>query len=597
MNKILIFIISGLCFNLCAFAEEPHTLEKITVRPQSGFSTQVVTASEISGMHLDTVADILDHVSGIDLRYRGTQGIQADLTLRGSTFEQVALLIDGVRVNDPQTGHHNLDIPLTLFDVERIEVVKEGDSAFYGAGGIAGSVNIITKKPKKKALRLDTLFGQHALFGQAGSLSLPADQASGRVSFDHKISKAARPNTDFEYKTASIYLTREFDSSTLDTLFGYQKKDFGADSFYSNLFPEEEEHTETIFSRTGLESKLGFGTLKNNLFFRKHRDKFILRRNSPTPVNYHTTYVYGLNSDLTLPTKYGDLALGLDVGRDEIYSSNLGKHTRIHEAGSFGFTPKLGERLSADLRARLDYYQKWHTQESFNVGLGYDLIPQELKVRGSASRAFRIPSFTELYYSDAANKGNPDLGVETSDNFRLGLSLRKWFMELGVDGFLRQGRNLIDWTRTRPTDRWQATNLGRIDFRGIELNSKIKPNLKYGGLRLDKMTFSYNYTGPDKQAGGFYSKYALDILKHQYLLGMDFVLFGLDVNWQFSYNRRYYGETYFVGNVYLGKRFLAKDFSFEPFLKIDNFSNTRYTEVAGVLQPRRWIKSGVKFEW
>lgn len=597
MKKIVFSIILGLFFCVYTFAEEPHTLEKIVVRSQAGLSTQVVSASEISERHLDTITDLLDYISGMDLRYRGTQGIQADLSLRGSGFEQVAVLIDGIRVNDPQTGHHNLDIPLTIFDVERVEVIKEGDSSFYGQGGLAGSVNIITKKPKKKVLHLDTLFGEHAFFGQAGSFSLAENKASGRVSFDHKISKASRPNTDFEYKSASIYLAREFDSSTLDTLFGYQKKDFGADSFYSNLFPEEEEHTETLFSRTGLESKFDFGTLKNNLFFRKHRDKFILRRNTPTSVNYHTTYVYGLNSDLLLPTKYGDLSLGLDAGRDEIYSSNLGKHTRIHEAGSFGFSPKLRERLSAELRARLDHYQKWRTQESFNFGLGYDLIPEELKVRGAVSRAFRIPSFTELYYSDAANKGNPDLGVETSDNLRLGLNLRKWFMELGIDGFLRRGRNLIDWTRTQPTDRWQATNLGRVDFRGVELNGKIKPNLKYGGIRLDKVMFSYNYTDPDKKTSGFFSKYALDILKHQYLLGMDFVLFGLDVNWQLSYNQRYYGETYFLGNVYLGKRFLGKGFSFEPFLKIDNFSNTRYTEIAGVLQPRRWIKSGVKFEW
>jgi iron complex outermembrane receptor protein len=156
---------------------------------------------------------------------------------------------------------------------------------------------------------------------------------------------------------------------------------------------------------------------------------------------------------------------------------------------------------------------------------------------------------------------------------------------------------LIDWTRTATSDPWQATNLGQIDFTGIEFNSKLNTNLKSKYLNLENVAFSYNYTHADKKASGFYSKYALDILKHQYLLDIYTSIVGLNFNWQLSYNQRYYGETYFVGNIYIGKRFTNGNLTFEPFLKMDNFSNAKYTEVAGVLQPGRWIKSGLKFEW
>jgi iron complex outermembrane receptor protein len=607
LSWLVAFVIFVLNFPCLGFAEEPYTLEKIVVRAngdsldgtslKNNYSVETYTSLDLKEKNLNSVADLLDYVSGIDLRYRGPMGIQGDLSLRGSGFEQVAVLIDGVKVMDPQTGHHNLDIPLTLFDIEKIEVIKEGSSAFYGAGALAGSVNIVTKKPAKKVFNLDTLFGEHALFGQALSLSLPLKDISTRLSFDHKISKAARPNTDFEYNTASFYMSKDFVDSSLEAIFGYQKKDFGADSFYSNLFPEEEEHTETIFIRTGLESRLNFGLLKDNIFFRKHRDKFVLRRNNPASINYHTTYVYGLDSALSLPLKYGEFLLGIDTGRDEINSTNLGKHTRIYEAGSFGFIPDLGDKLTSDLRLRFDHYQKWGWQDSYNFGLGYYILDTKLKVKASVSHAFRIPSFTELYYRDAANIGNPNLRVEESDNFRLGWDYKRDLIFLSLDGYLRRGHNLIDWTRSSKSNPWQATDLGRVDFTGIEFILKLNSGLNFKGAKLERCAFSYNYTHADKKSSGFFSKYALDILKHQFILDMYTAILNLNLDWQLSYNQRYYGENYFVVNLYIAKKIKNKDFTLEPFVRIDNLTNTKYCEVQGVIQPARWIKTGLRFEW
>lgn len=600
----LIFI---LIFASVGFCDEAYNLEKIVVkspgndsqRPDSlknNYAVQVLSGQEAREKNLNSLADLLDYVSGMDLRYRGTIGLQGDLSLRGSTYEQVAILIDGLKIMDPQTGHHNLDIPLTIFDVERIEIMKEPGAAIYGLGALAGSVNIITKKPSRQSLNLDTLFGQHALFGQAFSLSMPNENLSGRLSFDHKISKAARPNTDFNYNTLSLYLNRAFDNKELDALFGYQKKDFGADSFYSNLFPEEEEHTETVFIKLGLNSAEEFATLKNNLFLRKHRDKFILQRNNPMSVNYHTTYVYGLNSSLNIPVGCGDLLLGIDTGNEEINSTNLGKHTRPHESGSIGFIPKLTDKLSADFRARLDYYENWGAYESFNFGAGYYIF-EKLKIKGSFARAFRTPSFTELYYSDAANVGNSNLKAEKSDSFNLGINFSESLIELGLDGFYRRGTNLIDWARPTTSDLWNATNLGKVDFRGIEFSSKIKTNLDYRCINLKSIVFSYNYISVDKKPTGSLSKYVLDVLKHQYIMDIYSGICGLNINCQLSYSQRYFGETYFLGNIYIGKKFKNYNFTLEPYIKIDNFSNTEYREIAGVLQPGRWIKGGLKFEW
>ncbi|MFH1458392.1 MAG: TonB-dependent receptor [Candidatus Omnitrophota bacterium] len=606
-SVILFILLDLMALPSFCFPEEALVYDKIVVtsrkQPPSldslinNYSPEVIPAFDIEQKSFNTLVDLLDDVAGLDLRYRGTSGIQGDLSVRGSTFEQVAVSIDGIPVNDPQTGHHNLDIPLTSFDIERIEIVKEGASSWLNKNALAGSVNFQTKKPRKKALRVQTIFGEHALWGDAFSLSVPGEELSGRFSFEHKVSKAARPNTDFEYKTGSLYLVRDFQDAAADVLLGYQEKDFGADSFYSNLFPEEEEHTRTLFVRTGWQKWGGLGFSKTNVYLRKHRDKFILSRNDPAYVNYHTTYAYGLASEGSVSTEKGDLTLGLETGRDQINSTNLGQHTRQHVASSFGLIPRLCDNVTMDMRVGFHGYQKWAFQESYNFGVGYLLIDEKLRINGSLGRAFRIPTFTELYYSDAANKGNSDLSVEKSDHFRLGLDFRDKTLSCALEGFLRQGRNLIDWTRASETEAWKATNLGRVDFRGLEATFRLEPAWDSRGTKLERITFSYTYIDTDRKEAGFLSKYALDVLRHQLVLGIDSEIFGICINWQLSYNERCFGETYFVGDLVISKRLISKDFIFEPFLKIDNFSNTRYTEVGGVLLPGRWVQGGIRLEW
>ncbi|MFZ2937981.1 MAG: TonB-dependent receptor plug domain-containing protein [Candidatus Omnitrophota bacterium] len=597
--KLIIANISFIAlFYAAGFAEDTFTLEKITVKRFEGiYSQEVLTAEDLKKQNLSTPVDVLNCISGVDLRSRAPFGIQGDTSLRGSSYEQVAVLVDGIKLMDPQTGHYNLDIPLTIFDLERVEVTKEAASSLYGAGALAGSINLVIKKPQKQALNLESFFGEHALFGQAFSFSLPLKDFAARISFDQKKAKAARPNTDFDYQTGSFYLTKDSDSLSIDTLLGWQKKDYGADSFYSNLFPEEEEHTETLFMKSRLDVKLDKFILKNNLFLRKHDDKFILRRNNPTSANYHTNYIYGLDSSANYPFRLGNLTLGISSGVDQINSTNLGKHSRLYEAGILGLNIDSGNKVAADLRYRLDHYQKWASQQSFNLGLMVRLIDDKLKFRSSVGKSFRIPTFTDLYYSDAGNKGNQNLGVEKAYSYICGLDYKINSLDLGIEGFFRRGINLIDWTRTSLSVPWEATNLGRVDFKGGTFNTKVSPDFTYKFLRLDNVSFSYTYTDADKKSSGFFSKYAYDILMHQLILGVNSRVFGLGLDWQLTYSKRYYGEDYFVGNFYIGKKFSNKDYILEPFFKIDNFTNTEYSETSGVLQPGRWMQAGIKLVW
>jgi len=587
--RLLLIVGINLIFCLPSFADEGYTLEKIVVTGDSGnnrnqnYQSETISGRDIKEKQINSAADILRYVPGVDLRYRGTSGIQGDLSVRGSTYEEVAVLIDGIRINDPQTGHYNLDLPLTAMDIEKIQVIKQGSSSLYGTGALSGTINIITKRPLKKSRSLEITVGQHALYSQAFLCDMPAKDISNSFSYEHKISNGARPNTDFEYQTFSYILNKDWQDNSLNFLAGYQDKDYGADGFYSNLYNEEEEHTETLFVKAGLDSDLGPSNLKNSAFLRRHHDRFLLNRNNPLFYqNMHTTYSYGIHSGIDWPVKYGDMETGFEIARDEINSTNLGKNTRINEAWFLGFNPAPENNIETSARFRIDHFQNWSYQDSFDSGAGWRLADNKLKIKACFSHAFRGPSFTELYYSDPANKGNADLKVEKSDNYSIGLETNYRDIEIECGGFLRKVTNLIDYIRPTVNDVWQAANLGKVYFKGLEL--KAGP-------------FSYTYMEANKDNTGYLSKYALDILKHQLMFNLRHSARGLKIDWRLSYNERKFGETYFIGDVCVSKAFENKNTVIEPFIKIDNFTDTNYTEVAGVLQPGRWVQSGIKIKW
>jgi len=580
LKCIVVLLNLVLCFS--SFAEEDYTLEKIVVtggsagspgQPSQNYPSETISSKNIRENNFNSVPDIFRSSSGVDLRYRGTSGVQGDLSIRGSTYEQAAVLIGGIKINDMQTGHHNMDIPLTSMDIEKIEIIKRG----------MGSINIATKKPLKKSISVEALAGAYGLYGQVLSCDMPGKNFSSSLSLEHKTSNGARPNTDFDYETYSYMLNKDWGDNSLDLVAGYQDKDFGADSFYSNLYKEEEEHTNTLFLKTGLDTDLASYSLKNSIFLRRHNDKFILNRNNPSfSQNTHATYSYGIHSGISWPVKCGDIESGFEIQRNTIDSTNLGKNTRMNEAYFLGFDPEPGNKLEPSARFRIDHFQNWSYQSSYDAGLGYWLIENKLKIKSSFSHSFRGPSFTELYYSDAANKGNSDLKVEKSDSYNLGLETNYNNTPIACDVFLRKVKNLIDYTRLTTNDLWEATNLGSVDFKGAEL--------KAGPL-------SYTYIEADRSASGFLSKYALDILKHQLMLNLNRDIKTIKIGLNLSYNERKFGETYFIGNVSFSKAFQNKGTSIEPFIKIDNFTDTDYSETAGVIQPGRWVQSGVKIKW
>ena len=106
----------------------------------------VITRDQIARLPVHSIADVLRLLSSVDVRARGERGVQTDFAIRGANFGQMLVLVDGVRLNDAQSGHHNGDIPVPLDAIERIEILHGPGSSLFGADAFGGTINVITRK-------------------------------------------------------------------------------------------------------------------------------------------------------------------------------------------------------------------------------------------------------------------------------------------------------------------------------------------------------------------------------------------------------------------------------------------------------------------
>ncbi len=111
-----------------------------------GSNITILSRKDIANIPVQTTAELLGYIEGVDLRQRGPNGVQADIQIQGGTFDQVLVLIDGVRLTDPQTGHHMLNLMVPPEAIERIEIIKGAAARRYGMNALSGVVNIVTLK-------------------------------------------------------------------------------------------------------------------------------------------------------------------------------------------------------------------------------------------------------------------------------------------------------------------------------------------------------------------------------------------------------------------------------------------------------------------
>ena len=606
MPRIVLFSITIVAlFSGTAFCEESHQLEKIVVTPsriQSSYGTgRYVTALNAGNMQssaYDALQDIIGNLGGIDIRRRSPEGVQSDIDIRGATFEQNTLLIDGIYMNDPQTGHYTMDLPLTSFDKEYAEILKGPASSLYGANSFGGVINIITKRPEGKRLIINGAGGTRDYFSGGASISQPIGISKNRFSIEWNRAGSYIPDSEFDIINLSESSTINTDSGDYDFFFGYSNKNYGANTFYSNLYPREAESTDTRFFK--LAGKMGSGCLRfePKIYLRRHYDKFMLDKKRPGwQTNYSTNYTYGASFGFVIENPFLDAAYGFELSEDRIFSTNMQKHARGKTGLYAEIAPHIFDLLYINAGIRQDTSSDFEIEYSPSVNIKYALF-DFLSARASLGRSFRVPTFTDLYYIDAANIGNEDLRAESSYTGEAGLDYRSEFINCSAGYFRRNAKDAIDWTRMNTGNPWRVSNIGTVETNGAEASIEITPRKAKGSFSIER--FFLNYTALDSyRKHDYLSKYALDYLKQQISAGMDYSLFGFKNSWVLNYKKRV-GDvsSSVVVDTKLVKGIIKREkLAFEAFLEITNLFDEDYSEQSGIPMPGRWIKSGVRLEF
>ena len=532
----------------------------------------------------DSFADYLKMDSSVDLQERAPNTIQSDISIRGGTFGQTLVLLNGMRINDAQSGHHNMDLPLPLDAVSELQVLNGSGSAEYGSDAVGGVVNILTRKPSESPeIRVRGALGNYGVNEESGSVSLGNDHFSEQLFGARDFSTGFIPDRDFrDLALASISHAKTVLGFT-DILLSLSDRPFGADQFYGN-FPSR-ERTKGWFA--SIRQELGRNT-EADFAYRRHTDLFVLFRDAPQIyTNNHLldSYEGALRRTDALPI--GTLHYGVEYYDESIDSSNLGVHARNHEAVYASWDTRALRRFSFSLGLRDDIYDGRSNQVSPTAAAGY-WINAKFKARASASRAFRLPSYTDLYYHDPANLGNANLRPEKSWNYEGGLDYfagRRFKASATV--FQRRDTDLIDYVLDPATNVYMATNFDSLVFTGFEGSVEAR-------LRADEV-IKVGYTGlAGDRAGlnGEVSKYVFNYPIHSAVIG-----------WQGSIRSWLVGRTRIgVLDRYARDPYAIWDASFarpngrvRPFLQFTNLTSTLYQEVVGVAMPKRGVVGGVEF--
>jgi len=356
---ILFLILPEISFS---FEDKPQDLEPLVITKQKQFllNTYTTNINQDNGFNYQSAIEDLGSLP-VDLQSRTLEsGIQTDFSLRGSTYSQVLILLNGQRINDPQTAHHNSDIPFTKFDIKRIEVIPGAGSSLFGTDAIAGAINFGLIVPKEKKMLWEFAAGNNHNGYGLFSLSNSFKDLGFRISVEDAQSKGFRYDTDFKKFTASVGATLALPLGSWENNFGYQEKNFGAYDFYTpgKGYPSR-EWTKTYLLNSGLTLDKDGLLIKPNFLWRRHYDKFALDQRVASFNNHHT--------DMFVPSVYfqndtalfGKAGVGLEWGQESIISSNMGKHTRNHASIFIDDSKKVTEKLNAGLSFRFDDFDSF----------------------------------------------------------------------------------------------------------------------------------------------------------------------------------------------------------------------------------------------
>jgi vitamin B12 transporter len=549
----------------------------------------IITSEDIKQSAATNVADLLQQFAGVDIRRRGTAGMQADLYIRGGGFDQTLLLVDGFKVEDSQTGHHTMNMALPIEVIERIEIIKGPAARVFGQNAFTGAVNIVTKKNMPDSVLLNLQAGSYEQKNLSVTAGRQLKNSSHMVHFSRNTSEGYRFNTD--YDNQNYFLKSQFNTDKLPItmLAAFSERKFGANGFYATPSAiNQYEETQASLVGFSTEIKSEKLILKPRIYWKRNQDEYVFVRDNPDIYrNLHQTNKVAIELNGSYTSNLGISGFGVDVAQVFISSNNLGQHERLittlFAEHRFEF---LGGKLDITPGIAATYFSDFKFHAFPGMDVGFDLS-EHFKLYGNIGYTYRIPTYTDLYYSDPTTLGNDNLDPEEAIAQEIGIKYNKNRFSASLAYYNRDSNNLIDYVKENEADLFQATNIAEMNTKGFEVATNY--NFKMGNFN-QSINASYNFLEDDIQdIQANFSRYSINSLKHQFVsrLSTQFTKF-LRQNIIYKHAERANGESYNVVDASVTTNFKALELS----VIANNIFNADYTETNLVPMP----KGNVLFE-
>jgi len=367
----------------------------------------LITSAQINKSAATSVAELLQNYAGVDVRRRSLDGMQADLYIRGGSFDQTLLLIDGIPVEDAQTGHHLLNSLPAIETIERIEIIKGPAARIYGQNAFTGAINIITKRAKENATSLQSVTGSfnHVILGLQVSQS--NEKLAQIFQIKRNTSAGYRFNTDFKNNSALYKANFKIKNLPFNILATYADRKFGANGFYANpAFKDQYEETQTSLIGLSSNFKKGRHTVDSKLYWKRNQDMYVFLRYNPSFFrNFHITNKVGAAVNSTIASDKGITGFGLDVAKNYIVSNNLGTHSRYVVTGFLEHRFSFAEdKLDITPGVAVNYYSDFKFHAFPGIDLGYE-ITRNTRLYANLGYTYRVPTYTDLFYNSPTTLG------------------------------------------------------------------------------------------------------------------------------------------------------------------------------------------------
>lgn len=587
---------------------------------QSAKIVAVISREQIERAAAQSVNDLLKLATGVDVRQRGGFGVQTDISINGGTFDQITILLNGINISSPQTGHNAADFPVALSDIERIEVLEGASARVFGSAAFNGAVNIVTRTDKQSNIRASAEAGSFGSVGGDAGITLATGNVSNQISGALQRSDGGTDNSRFIKRR--VFYQGSLAIPLIDAQWqaGISSQDFGANTFYSSSYSNQFEATRRYL----LSAKADIRPLTNEIlilspsaYWRRDYDHYQLIHGSEGAAageNYHRTDVYGAGLNISAAWIAGKTAIGFDLRKEHILSTAYGTEldqSQWHTiSNSDRCYDKEAERTNTSIFLEHNVVLSNLTVSAgilankntgldsdfrFYPGIDISFRPTDnWKFYASWNKALRMPTYTDLYTNNAVQQGDPTLKPEKISTFKIGGRYRQHGWNALVSAFYSNGTDIIDWVYlTAESSKYSALNIGELDNMGLSADIELKPNeLISPNFPITSLKVGYAFIHQEHETEQqiYGSLYALEYLKHKFTAQIDHrIISKLSASWALRWQKRMNGYSPYAK---LDVKLIWSGSWYSLFVKADNITNHRYYDLGAVKQPGLWIMAG-----